>query len=251
MRTKYRFAQCDVRHHSHPDSRSLKALPGLLLVALMVAEPVHSASSPPPIPSTCNQDVWDRVNTRWDYRTRDSSDQMRYQIADNWENHTGPAKSRMDKGEFTRQVMADLNFTLIRYPNHYLALEQLVRYAQNGGKPYEYGEPQCYFNWARQFASNDAQVVVAEAYFAWKTGNKQRAEDLYRWAMELDPQLVTAPYNLGLLYVELKQYDKAVEQAIAAYSMGYPLPGLRNRLREAGFRLPENAETGDAAERSQ
>lgn len=37
-------------------------------------------------------------------------------------------------------------------------------------------------------------------------------------------------YNLGLLLVEMKDYDGAVERAKRAYQLGYPLPGLKNKL---------------------
>jgi tetratricopeptide (TPR) repeat protein len=37
-------------------------------------------------------------------------------------------------------------------------------------------------------------------------------------------------YNLGLLLVEMKDYSAAVERAKRAYELGYPLPGLRNKL---------------------
>jgi tetratricopeptide (TPR) repeat protein len=37
-------------------------------------------------------------------------------------------------------------------------------------------------------------------------------------------------YNLGLLLVDMKDYDSAVERAKRAYELGYPLPGLKNKL---------------------
>ena len=44
----------------------------------------------------------------------------------------------------------------------------------------------------------------------------------------------TAHYNLGLLYVRKKDYDKARASADKAYGAGFPLPGLKNKLLEAG-----------------
>jgi tetratricopeptide (TPR) repeat protein len=44
-------------------------------------------------------------------------------------------------------------------------------------------------------------------------------------------------YFLGLAYLDLKDYDKALEHARSAYSLGYPLQGLRNRLKAAGYSL--------------
>ena len=41
-------------------------------------------------------------------------------------------------------------------------------------------------------------------------------------------------YNLGLLQIEAGQIDQAVESARAAYALGHPLPGLRNKLQRLG-----------------
>jgi tetratricopeptide (TPR) repeat protein len=41
-------------------------------------------------------------------------------------------------------------------------------------------------------------------------------------------------YNLGLVYFDLKDYEKALESAHKAYAGGFPLPGLRNKLERAG-----------------
>lgn len=45
-------------------------------------------------------------------------------------------------------------------------------------------------------------------------------------------------YNLGLLQIETNQIDEAVKSASAAYSLGHPLPGLRNRLQRLGRTIP-------------
>jgi tetratricopeptide (TPR) repeat protein len=44
-------------------------------------------------------------------------------------------------------------------------------------------------------------------------------------------------YFLGLNYLDLRQYDQAREQARLAYSLGYPLPGLRQKLAAAGHAI--------------
>ena len=41
-------------------------------------------------------------------------------------------------------------------------------------------------------------------------------------------------YTLGLLYFEAKNYQGARACADRAYALGYPLPGLRNKLKKAG-----------------
>jgi Tfp pilus assembly protein PilF len=48
---------------------------------------------------------------------------------------------------------------------------------------------------------------------------------------EKSPEL---QYNLGLIYLELKQPDLAMERAKLAYDLGSPLPGLKNKLKALG-----------------
>ena len=56
----------------------------------------------------------------------------------------------------------------------------------------------------------------------------------YRRALELAPESVTAHYNLGLAYIDLKQYDLANQHAQKSYQLGVSLPGLRTRLEKLG-----------------
>jgi tetratricopeptide (TPR) repeat protein len=44
-------------------------------------------------------------------------------------------------------------------------------------------------------------------------------------------------YFLGLVLVDLKDYAAAREYARKAYTLGYPLPGLRDKLARAGYPL--------------
>lgn len=42
-------------------------------------------------------------------------------------------------------------------------------------------------------------------------------------------------YFLGLFYTDQKEYSTAVEHARKAYALGYPLPGLRQKLHRLGY----------------
>jgi hypothetical protein len=41
-------------------------------------------------------------------------------------------------------------------------------------------------------------------------------------------------YNLGLVLFDMKLYEDAKARAVAAYELGYPLPGLRRKLERIG-----------------
>jgi tetratricopeptide (TPR) repeat protein len=44
-------------------------------------------------------------------------------------------------------------------------------------------------------------------------------------------------YFLGLTLIDAKNYEKAQEHARRAYELGYPLPGLANKLAAVGYPL--------------
>ena len=59
---------------------------------------------------------------------------------------------------------------------------------------------------------------------------KDAVETLRAGLDALDGQSAELCYFLGLTYIDLGQVDLAKEYADKAYALGYPLPGLRNRL---------------------
>jgi tetratricopeptide (TPR) repeat protein len=169
-----------------------------------------------------------------DYRTRDSTAQLRWGIQDVKRNHYDPAVGRMRGGEYSRGVMADLDFLLRHWPNHLPGLEALIQYDLGGGRAYEFAPAYCYFERARAFVPDDPGVLLHEGYYFWKKKNNERAIEAYEAALAVDPKSTDAHYSLGLLYYESGEYDKAVIHARAAYDAGYPLPGLKRKLQQAG-----------------
>jgi tetratricopeptide (TPR) repeat protein len=172
--------------------------------------------------------------TRNDYRMRDSTPQMQWSVADVKRNHLDAAQQRMNAGEFSERVLADLDFILRHWPNHGPALEALIRYDLAGGRPFGYDGTQCYLARAQDFVPDDRNVMLARAYYFFKKGDKRSALAEYQNVLALDPESADAHYNLGLLYFEMSDFEKARAHARAAYAKGYPLPGLRRKLERAG-----------------
>jgi tetratricopeptide (TPR) repeat protein len=169
-----------------------------------------------------------------DYRTGNSSEQLRSAVNNVNHNHYYPAMERMRRGEYTQPVMADLDFTLRHWPNHLPALEALIRYDLAGGKVYGFEPAYCYFARARAWVPDDPGVLLHEGYYFWKKKDRARAIEAYTAALAVDPKSADAHYDLGLLYCESGEYDKAEAHAHAAYDAGYPLPGLKRKLQQAG-----------------
>jgi tetratricopeptide (TPR) repeat protein len=130
--------------------------------------------------------------------------------------------------------MADLDFLLRHWPNHLPGLEALIQYDLGGGRAYEFAPAYCYLEQARAFVPDDPGVLLHEGYYFWKKKNNERAIEAYEAALAVDPKSADAHYSLGLLYYESGEYDKAVIHARAAYDAGYPLPGLKRKLVQAG-----------------
>ena len=132
-------------------------------------------------------------------------------------------------------VAGDLDYTLERFPNHHRALATMVRYARRKGssQPGTRYPVECYFERALRFNPRDVQVhnLYAGFLLAQKRDNEALAQ--LQKVVEFDPANATAHYNLGLLYFKRKAYEKSREHAQQAYSRGFPLQGLKNKLEQA------------------
>lgn len=178
---------------------------------------------------------------RLDYRLKDATAEGKKGVGDLDNYHTIPARNEMQKSvPHANTVIGNLDFSLRHSPNHHEALRLLIRYELNGGNLLSYPNARCYLDWARRFMPDDATVLLYGGNYFWKKGERERARAWYERALEIDADSADAHYNLGLLLVELKQYEKAREHARAAYGAGYPLPGLRNKLARVGYRLDAN-----------
>jgi tetratricopeptide (TPR) repeat protein len=83
-----------------------------------------------------------------------------------------------------------------------------------------------------------AGAYVAKASLLKRQGSPSAARDVLIKGSEAtngeSPELENA---LGLAYFDAKQFDKARDHARRAYSLGFPLPALRDKLVRAGYPL--------------
>jgi tetratricopeptide (TPR) repeat protein len=72
-----------------------------------------------------------------------------------------------------------------------------------------------------------------------RSGKKAEAVAKLEEGAALDERDANIQYNLGLAYFDVGQYEKALKSAHRAYAAGFPLPGLREKLKRAGkWRAP-------------
>lgn len=126
----------------------------------------------------------------------------------------------------------DIHYTLMRFVNHYRALNSMANWQLKNGfrEGQEYLTADCYFERAAAFTPEDPMIYLIWANYLYRKKDFNGALEQYKRSEELDPNSAEVHYNLGLLYIELKDLDKAREHADKAYSFGYPLPGLKNKL---------------------
>jgi tetratricopeptide (TPR) repeat protein len=136
-------------------------------------------------------------------------------------------------------VLGEISYTLKAWPNHHRALNSMVRHRVLtwGTRPKEYlrySPAECWLQRAIKFSPKDATVYMLYGMLLHQTDFMDKAVDNYKKALNIEPTHVQAKYNLALLLVDLKKYDEAKIYAIDLYSKGYPLPGLKDKLKKVG-----------------
>ncbi len=129
----------------------------------------------------------------------------------------------------------DLAYTLRVFPNHPRALNSMARYLRQGSNAVIYKTTaDLYFEKAIEFVGNDATVFHLYAIHLQKMGKLNESLKNYKLALKFMPADPETIYNMGLLYVKLGQYDKALDNAKQVYQPGFLLPGLKNKLIRLG-----------------
>lgn len=147
----------------------------------------------------------------------------------------------VQRGEYGNagSLEGDLDYVLNKFPNHPQAL--LVT-ARNQMKPdynprhtyrkdRSWPKKECYFKSALLRAPDDALTHLVIAIFYHEYGNLQVAARHYESSIKLFPGNAETHYNYGLLLIDDDRADEALKHAKQAYAMGYPLEGLKNRLK--------------------
>lgn len=164
----------------------------------------------------------------FDYRT----DKSKLGIVEQY--HFGPAQESLTQ---KTGLGGNIDYTLRAFPNHHRALMSMMKLgarekvAKVSGADYTV---ECYMVRAETFRPDDAMVKVIYGLYLMQSGRPKDAVGKLESARQIDSQNANVHYNLGLAYFDLKKYDEALESAHRAYGAGFPLPGLRDKLKRAG-----------------
>ncbi len=162
----------------------------------------------------------------------------------------------VESAHFTREVEAliagkssfligDLDYTLRVFPNHHRALASIAKYefVVEGAKEKlkKHIPIDCYFQNAVIFNKTDGVVRLIYAAYHHRKGLVEKRKELlesaqvqYNNALQLMPDSAEVHYNLGLFYYDINKMNLAVMHGHKAYNLGYPLPGLKDKLIKKG-----------------
>lgn len=169
----------------------------------------------------------------WDYT--DPIDRMNLDVVER--GHFTKDVEQLIAGASTVNIAGDLDYTLRAFPNHHRALNALSKLTLREKTPKPRGAKRttlCYFERAVRFKPDDPMVRSLFSNHLLKINKQKLALEQLLVAAELEPNNPTTNYNLGLLYLKMKNFDKALFYAKKAYAQGFPLPGLKKQLTAAG-----------------
>ena len=142
--------------------------------------------------------------------------------------HLNKAVAHLKEGNITL-ACSELDFTLRWFPNHprglQFATQLFSQYSCPGEKDGDY-----YFKAALKLSPDNGTIHTLYGVLLHRKGLLDKALEQYQLALVELPDSADLHYNMGLMYIEKKEYQNALQHAQKAYALGHPLPGLRNKL---------------------
>lgn len=159
--------------------------------------------------------------------------------------HFTPEVEALIRGKSNAAIGADLSYTLIAFPNHHRALMSLMLLGQKLKTPQPQGAQfsvECYFLRALRFRPNDTTARMMYASYLTHQARTTEASHELENVSQVAGDNAFIYYNVGQIYVDLKDYDKALAYAHQAARMGLTLTGLQDRLTRLGqWRNPDES----------
>jgi hypothetical protein len=186
---------------------------------------------------------------RWDYRRERwpaaHKERFEWQLKDLEVNHFRPYTEMLVRPTTGRSIGADLHYVLRLWPNHHRALVTLVRLGERErtDQPKDtFYTISCYFERSLHFAPDDTVVRGLYANHLAKRSERGLALHQLELLKQYAEQSPFTHHNAGLIYLELQEFDRALEQAYRAEELGIPAQSmLRRRLEAAGKWRPRDA----------
>ncbi len=233
----------NTHHVNRPPSHRIGAARRLTAVALLAAVAGVAAQTGP---QACGNPFVNHYGP-WDFRLTTPQQRAiveRVHFTPGIESLTRPGTTMI------HDMAQDVAYTLGVYPNHHRALLTMVRLSQRWNRDPPPGTAlsvECWFDRAVRFRPDD---TVARAFYAQFLHQSKRSNEA---AAQLDIAVGHARdnplshYNLGLMYLDIGQLDKALQQAHRAEALGYVRPELKLALEKVGKWVEPDAVPSNAA----
>ena len=151
-------------------------------------------------------------------------------------NHFTPEVEALLRGK-SATIGADIGYTLRAYPNHHRALLAIARLGDKAKTDKPDGSIytiDCWFRRAITWRPDDRIVRMIYAKHLVDKGRGKEAEEHLQAAEKLGGDNPFTFLNVGLIYFDMKDYDKSLAFAHRALAMGLSNPVLREQLKGVG-----------------
>jgi hypothetical protein len=164
--------------------------------------------------------------------------------------HFTPGVESLTRGK-TGPFGGDIRYTLIVFPNHpraLMAMERLVEKERANPARDAWYSIECFYERALRFRPDDHVVRLLYVNFLVKRKETDNALKQLDYVADTTRDNPFAQFNVGMLYMDMKLYDKALEQAHRVIAMGFDRRELRERLTAAGHWVEPPASAASAPE---
>ncbi len=208
-----------------------KGLPTLLALAGHCFAPAVAAQTAAPTDTGCGSPFANGAYVPYDYRVVQGAQR---QVVES--NHFTWNIESLVRGN-TGSLGAELSFTLRAFPNHHRALVSMMNLGaklKTQVPPGAAYSVECFFIRALTFRPDD--VVARMIYAKYLVSNGRKADA----AKQLEITDFHAKdngfthYNIGLIYLDLHDFDNALAQSHQALALGFSKAELQDRLQAAG-----------------
>ena len=181
----------------------------------------------------------------FDYRTAQPSQRYIVEIA-----HFTHGVETLTKGA-TGPFGNDIGYTLAVFPNHPRAIQSVERLAEKEKSDPPKGADmtvECYYARGMNYVPEDLVFRMLYVSYLTRRNRLDEARKFLDYVVDKGAESPLTQFNAGMLFFDMKDYDKALIQAHRVIAMGMTRPDLRDRLNSVGrWKEPEPAEAPDAA----
>lgn len=151
--------------------------------------------------------------------------------------HFTPEVEALIRGKTSMFIGADLAYVLGTFPNHHRALMSMMRLGKKLNTPqppHAAYSVECYFQRALRFRPDDTVARMMYANYLQENARFPEAKRELEQVEKIADDNFFTYYNAGLIYLDIKEYDKALAMAHKAMALGFEKRGLRDELIALG-----------------